>query len=283
MSPRKPESNPALEDNAVVSLSDLKVYLKLTGDSSFDTLLELLIFYVSAAFDKITGRNLVEHTYANQLYDGNDKRRLYLKNYPIQSVSDLEVDGVALEEGAGKDFIIYSDEGYLWRVGGNWAKGNQNIDITYNGGYTSISRMNFDSGSEEPAIGVTLTSASGSGVVTGIRVSSGTWAEGDAAGYVEFASITGEFANNETVDITDGNSNVMTVNEPGGSAEDSPGLPGDLRLAGLMQIAKAWKEQDKSEWGETSRSMPDGSISLTTEDLLPFVAEVLERYKKRTL
>lgn len=273
----------ALEDNALVSLADLKIYLKLTAEASFDTLLEILINHISSTFDKITGRNLAEQTYANQLYDGNNKRRLYLKHYPINSVSVITMDDMELTEGADEDFIIYANEGYLWRVGGNWAKGNQNIDVSYKAAYVAISRMNFDAGVEEPAIGTTLTSTSGSGVITAVKLTSGIWGSGTAAGQIEFASITGEFVDNEAVDIIAGNTDVMVVNEPGGNAKDSPGIPGDLKLAAMMQIAKAWTEQDKSEWGETSRSMPDGSISLITEDLLLFVAEVLERYKKRTL
>lgn len=273
----------ALKANALVSLADLKIYLKLTGDASFDTLLEILINHISSTFDKIVKYNLAEQTYTNQLYDGNDKRRLYLKHYPINLVSAIEENGVALTEGDDEGFMRYADGGYLWRVGGSWAKGNQNIDVTYKGGYVAISRMNFDSGSEEPAIGATLTSASGSGVVTAIKLISGIWGSGTAVGQVEFSDITGEFADNEEVSITSGTPNVMTVNEPGGSAKNSPGIPGDLMLAAMMQIGRAYKEQDKQEWGETSRSFGDGSIGLVTEELLPYVIEVLERYKKRTL
>jgi len=272
----------ALEENALVSLADLKVYFKLTN-TDFDTVLEILINHISTTFDKAVVRNLAEQTYSNQLYDGNNKRRLYLKHYPINSVSAITENEVELTEGDDEDFMRYADGGYLWRVGGTWAGGNQNIDVTYKGGYAAISRMNFDSGSEEPAIGVTLTSVLGSGVVTAVKLTSGVWGSGTAAGQVEFSTITGEFADNETVNITAGTSNVMTVNEPGGSAKDSPGIPGDLKLAAMMQIGKEWKTQDKQEWAETSRSMGDGSISLMTEDLLPFVAEVLERYKRRTL
>jgi len=273
----------ALEDNALVNLSDLKVYLKLTGDTSFDTLLEILINHISKTFDKIVKYNLAEQTYANQLYDGNDNRRLYLKHYPINSVSAITENSIALTEGATKNFIIYKNEGYLWRVGGNWDEGNQNIDVSYKAGFVAISRMNFDSGSEEPIIGATLTSTSGSGVVTALKLTSGAWGSGTAAGQIEFSSITGEFKDNETVNISGGSSNVMTVNEPGGSALDSPGIPGDLMLAAMMQIGRVYKEQDKQEWGETSRSFGDGSIGLVTEPLLPFVIEVLEGYKKRRL
>jgi len=271
-----------LEANALVSLADLKVYLKETG-TTFDAILEILINDLSTAFDKIVKYNLAEQTYTTQLYDGNNKRRLYLKHYPINSVSALTEDDDALTEGSDEDFMIYQNEGYLWRVGANWSEGNQNISVSYKAGYVAISRFNFDSGSEEPAIGATVTSASGSGVVSAVYVTSGTWAGGDAAGQVEVASITGEFTDDETVDISGGNSNVMTVNEPGGSAKDSPGIPTDIKLAAKMQIGRFWKEQDKQEWGETSRSFGDGSIGLLTDDLLPFVKEVLERYKKKTL
>ena len=274
----------ALEDNALVSLSDLKVYLKLAV-TTFDTVLESLIDGISSTFDKICVRNLAEQTYTSQLYDGNEKSRLYLKHYPINSVSALEEDEVELTEGSDEDFVIYADKGYLLRIGQNWSNLDpQNIDVTYKGGYVAISRFNFDSGSEEPAIGDTLTTTLGSGVVTAIKLISGVWGSGTAVGQVEVsAGITGAFTDNETVNITAGTSNIMTVNEPGGSAKDSPGIPRDLQLAAKMQIGRAWKEQDKGEWGETSRGFAEGSIGLNTDDLLPFVAEVLERYKRKML
>lgn len=272
----------ALNTNALVSLSNTKTFLKIT-DSTWDTILEILINSISTTFDKIVKRNLAVQTYSNQLYDGNNKRRLYLKHYPINSVSALEEDDVALTEGADEDFIIYSARGYLLRVSSDWSEDYQNIDVSYNAGYTAISRMNFDSGSEEPVIGNTLTSTSGSGVITEIHLTSGVWGSGTAVGVVVFSSITGEFADNETVDISGGNSDVMTVNEPGGSAIDSPGIPGDLQLAAFKQLGKEWKEQDKQEWGETSRSFPDGSITLIAEDLLPFVIKVLGRYERQLL
>jgi hypothetical protein len=273
----------ALNANALVSLADLKVYLKETG-TTFDAVLEILINHMSTAFDKICVRNLAEQTYTNQLYDGNDRRRLYLKHYPINLVSNITEDDDSLTLGVDEDFIIYPDEGYLLRMNGNWSNADfQNIDVTYKGGYVAIARFNFDSGSEEPVIGDTLTTTLGSGVVTAIKLTSGAWGSGTAAGQVEVATITGEYANNEVVAISGGTSDVMTVNEPGGSAKNSPGVPGDLKLAAMMQLGRVWKEQDKAEWGETSRSFGDGTIGLSTEDLLPFVKEVLERYKRKIL
>jgi thiamine pyrophosphate-dependent acetolactate synthase large subunit-like protein len=116
--------------------------------------------------------------------------------------------------------------------------------------------------------------------ITKIVVTSGTWAGGDAAGWIEFASATGTFSNNETVNISGGGSNVMTVNEP----DTIIRIPRDLELAVMQQIAVEFQRQQKKEWGETSRSFGDGSIStMTEEELLPYVKEVLKKYRRLTI
>lgn len=274
----------AVKANALVSLSDLKIFLPDITDTTFDTLLEMLIDQVSAVADKLAGRNLAAQTYANELHDGNGKSRLYLKHYPINSVSAITEDDDTLTEGADEDFVIYSDRGYLLRIDDDWSTEDPlNVDVSYNAGYVAVSVMNFDSGSEEPVIGDTLTSTSGSGVVTAIYLTGGAWGDGDAVGWIEHASITGEFADNETVDISGGNSNVMTVNEPGGSASDSPGVPDDIKNAVMQQIGKEWKDQKAQGWGESGRTMGDGSMSVVVTDLLDHFKNVMASYRKATL
>lgn len=57
--------------------------------------------------------------------------------------------------------------------------------------------------------------------------------------------------------------------------------PGDLKLGCKKQIGHEWKQQTNKEWGETSRSFPDGSIAFTpTSDLLDSVKEICKRYKR---
>lgn len=275
----------ALKANALISLADLKLALidDPTG-TDFDDLFEMLINQLSAVADKLAGRNLAAQTYTNELYDGNDKRRLYLHNYPINSVSALTEDDDSLTEGVDEDFIIYGSYGYLRRMNGNWSKADfQNIDVSYNAGYVAVSLMNFDAGIEEPVIGDTLTSTSGSGVVTAIYLTGGAWGDEDGVGWIEFASITGEFADDEVVAISGGTANVMTVNEPGGSAKDSPGVPDDIKNAMIEQIGKDWKDQKMQGWGESGRTMGDGSVSVTTTDLLNHFQNVMKSYRKMTL
>lgn len=57
-------------------------------------------------------------------------------------------------------------------------------------------------------------------------------------------------------------------------------MPGDLMLACLKQCAKEWRTQMAGNWGETSRSYPDGSVSHEVKDLLEDVKVVVNRYRR---
>ena len=57
-------------------------------------------------------------------------------------------------------------------------------------------------------------------------------------------------------------------------------LPADLKLGCMMQVAREWKKTQGSEWGETSRSFPDGSTSHVERGLLKEVEEILQKYRR---
>jgi len=57
-------------------------------------------------------------------------------------------------------------------------------------------------------------------------------------------------------------------------------VPADLKLAVYKQVAHEFHKQANREWGKENRSMPDGSVSLITDNLLPDVEEILDRYRK---
>jgi len=235
-----------LEANAIVTLQEQKVYQEEAGTEQ-DSLLEILINAISTLIEGILrgqgDKQLKETTYTDKYLDGSGKTYLLLPNFPVVSISEITEAGATLTENT--HFTVDYEWGILWKEAGIWADIRRNIKLTYKAGWADVSRMAFDSGSEEPAIGKTLTSASGSGVVSAIKVASGTWAGEDAVGYVEFVSITGEFADNEEVSITDGNPNVLTVNEPAGSAEQCSGIPDDLKLACNEQVAIEHKRRQR--------------------------------------
>lgn len=269
-----------LESNALVTLARQKTYM-LEESSDHDTILEMLINGVSSFFDLFADRTtLREQAYSNVLLDGNGKNRLYVPDFPINSITALEESDVALTEDT--DFYVYSryNQGYLKRNGDNWLEGHKNIDLSYSAGFKIVEKIYFDTGATEPAVGDTLQGATSSaeGVVTKIVITAGEWGGViKASGWIEFASITGTFQDNENINIESGASGVMKVNEPDAIIR----IPKDLELACMQQVAVEWKRAQKGEWGESSRSFPDGSVTtMSEEEMLPYVKRVLEKYRR---
>lgn len=267
----------SLEDNALATVTGQKAYMK-KADTADNSLLELLINSVSAFFDNYVGFQLRQKAYTDLYLDGNGQEELWLPFYPVAGITSLKENDIALTEGADEDYIEYSEEGLLVRVG-IWLKGRKKIKITCKGGFKLLEKYHFDSGSTEPAVGDTLQGATGSyeGVLTKIVVTGGTWAGGDAEGWIEFVSVTGAFEDNENINIKDGAANILTINEP----DSIILIPKDLQLACMQQCAVEFQRLTKKEWGETSRSFPDGSVSTSIEEnLLSYVKEVLDRYRR---
>lgn len=267
----------ALENNALVTLTRIKVYIDEAG-TTFDAILEILINAISSLFDTYTDRNLKEQTYATLYLDGNGEKELQLPNWPVAAVTVTE-DDIVLTEGIDENYILYAEEGYLYKVSGNWTKNRKGIKLTdYKAGFSLVESRHFDSGSEEPKIADTLVGAGSAaeGIVSKVVFTKGIWGSGTAEGWIEFSSVTGTFEDNENINIDGGSSNVMTVNEPDAIIN----IPKDLELACMKQVAKDWKRQDKQEWGETSRSFDGGSISIEVSELLKDVKATLDRYRR---
>ena len=58
----------------------------------------------------------------------------------------------------------------------------------------------------------------------------------------------------------------------------SPTIPGDLKLAALLQSAELWKRIKDKSWGKTSESAGGQTTTFSEKELLPFVAEILKKY-----
>ena len=91
-----------------------------------------------------------------------------------------------------------------------------------NGGPAECSAQytTFTSGSEEPSVGDTLTNNSQTAVYIGSVLTSGTWAGGDAAGYMFHAAPSGAFASG-AIGISGGTADVATAS---GAATDAAGV-----------------------------------------------------------
>ncbi len=95
----------------------------------------------------------------------------------------------------------------------------------------------FDSGSVEPTVDETLTgdTSTNTGVVVNVNLVDGTWAGGDAEGWVELDTLSGYdletwsiFQDNETVTGTTGGADMFTVDTPLGDQK------GDVKKLGIL-------------------------------------------------
>ena len=86
------------------------------SDTSKDTLLEALINSVSAAMRVYLDREVTRTTHTAELYAVNACQYLYLKEYPVQSVTTVTLGGATL--AANVDYWLDSAPGRLYRPGG---------------------------------------------------------------------------------------------------------------------------------------------------------------------
>ena len=129
-------------------LDELKIWLQIE-DSDSDDLLQRLITSTSAAFMREIRRNdfAPDASFTDRLI-GSGTCELYLKHYPINSVSTVTVNGTDIDESDGTttgwlfdDSVEMEARQKLIYVGGFWPQpcwNNPNIVIQYNAGYTDI-------------------------------------------------------------------------------------------------------------------------------------------------
>ncbi len=129
----------------LVSLSDMKDYLD-AGDanSTEEGIIGQLINWASSMFDEETDRNLLADDHI-EYYDGNGLKVLNLQNYPVNSsVTEIAayIDGdwdFTEDTKLDSDSIfIKSSEGQLVYKDGVFTRGNQNIKVSYNAGYSTV-------------------------------------------------------------------------------------------------------------------------------------------------
>lgn len=131
--------------NALITEADLESLLQV---SLATALAELLIGIASQQIESITNRKLIAQDYTLQKYTVvNTSHYLYLRNYPINSISKLaEYDSQADTElysyTENTDYLIYADEGYVYF----WSRmplGHHHVRVSYNAGW-AIASIPYD-------------------------------------------------------------------------------------------------------------------------------------------
>lgn len=123
-------------------LADYKTYLKITDDR-MDAELTPLVNGVEADIKGFLNRDLESTTYADELYDGNGKSVLILRQFPITAVDTIyEWDGDSwdlIEEGTDYErLVILPDSEGIYLQDFTFLEGTQNYKITYTAGYSNI-------------------------------------------------------------------------------------------------------------------------------------------------
>jgi len=123
---------------------EIKSYLSIDA-ATWDDPLSYIANGVMKAFQQETGRDLVlpdagvaGRTYFwTGYYDGDGTDTLYLKNYPIISVSDLRLDSERAYTGSNEaaNIVIYRDEGKIRLTDDVFPETMQSVKIEYVGGY----------------------------------------------------------------------------------------------------------------------------------------------------
>jgi len=117
---------------ALITDSDLKEYLNISGTSQ-DALLTKIANRASAVIEDWLGRTIQAATYTEK-HDGGDNF-IVVKHTPINSITSLVDDSVTV---ATSKYVYYSESGIVKLKSGYFTSGLQKVEITYNGGYSTV-------------------------------------------------------------------------------------------------------------------------------------------------
>ena len=109
------------------TLTDLKTYLGITGDTQ-NNLLTMLIKQNSAMIENYLGYLLARKVNENEVHNVNNNQLLLLDNQPIQSVTAVSIGGETIDDY--KVIPKYSTTGMLYR-GLGWCGAYYTRGMTY--------------------------------------------------------------------------------------------------------------------------------------------------------
>ncbi len=132
-------------------LAGLKDYLGIASDEH-DTFLGGLIQAVGAQFAAFTGRRLAVRDYSpdpsaaaydpdNAVLSGQGHPEFLLPQYPVQTVSSLTLDGVALAPAVADGstgYLVERAAGLLVRLDGVFSPGRGNLRVAYRAGFDPL-------------------------------------------------------------------------------------------------------------------------------------------------
>lgn len=130
-----------LSPNAIdlTTVSDVKAWLNVTATGD-DNLIQRLITGASDFIEQYLSRDIVQTTYTNERYHGNDGVQLMLRNWPIVSVTSITVtDQAANVLGSYTGANCWFDDRSIYLSTGDvFTAGRGNVQVTYVAGFTTV-------------------------------------------------------------------------------------------------------------------------------------------------
>lgn len=125
---------------ALLTADDIKTELSIST-TDYDTLLSTLASAVQSLFDELTGRTSESTTHTEYHDAGPACRRVFLKNYPVTSVTSLHDDPdweySSSDLVDSSDYVVDNVRGIII-YNSYFFEGDQNIKVVYVAGYTSL-------------------------------------------------------------------------------------------------------------------------------------------------
>jgi hypothetical protein len=130
----------------LTTLANAKAWLGLT-DTSQDAIVSNLITAISSAILNFTGRTILTPVTAlGEVRDGKNTNALFTREYPIDSLTSLYIDGALIPQSTGYSpsytggagWLINSEANAIKLIGYKFTKGVGNVTINYQAGYATV-------------------------------------------------------------------------------------------------------------------------------------------------
>lgn len=135
----------------LITIQEVKDYLIGIGEAipaTHDALLTRMVGGISGDAEDFCRRKFDAATYTSELHTGKrGQQHLYPHQWPINSVTSVKIDGTAITEDTDftdidpAKWVKYKTSDGVWValfLGDTWESDPMGIEITYNGGYTTI-------------------------------------------------------------------------------------------------------------------------------------------------
>lgn len=123
---------------ALTTLANVKAWLKENSvNADRDAVLTRLIDAASDYVETWLGRTILQDTYSYTV-DGHGGAKLVVENYPVIAVSSVMVDNVPIPASVNGGFGYVFNEVRIALIGHRFARGLQNVYLSYTAGYATV-------------------------------------------------------------------------------------------------------------------------------------------------